>query len=132
MESLESPPVNLPPSRLADGRDQVLDQMAWTRRYTLELVHSIAEELWYVQPEAVQTVPERFDSRVTAIRGGEVWQGIVTPDVLPDDTWFGRIQLVLIGMAITVVTQSSSAGVAIALVALGTGQFLMRRAQLES
>ena len=48
-------------------------------------------------------------------------EGGVTPTVFPDDTVFGRFQLVLIGVAITLVTQSSSAGVATALVALHTG-----------
>ncbi len=44
---------------------------------------------------------------------------IVNPDVFPTDTMFGRLQLVLIGIVITLVTQSSSAGVATALAALG-------------
>jgi phosphate:Na+ symporter len=56
------------------------------------------------------------------------YQGMVTPEVLPDDTWLGRIQLVFIGIAITVVTQSSSAGVAIALVSLGTGAIALPQA----
>lgn len=45
----------------------------------------------------------------------------VTPNDFPPDTWFGRLQLLFIGVAITLVTQSSSAGVATALVALQTG-----------
>ncbi len=45
----------------------------------------------------------------------------ITPQDLPADTFIGRIQLVLLGMAITVVTQSSSAGVAGALTALFAG-----------
>lgn len=49
------------------------------------------------------------------------FKGLVSPDNFPDDTLFGRFQLVLLGIAITVVTQSSSAGVATALVALGAG-----------
>ena len=49
------------------------------------------------------------------------FEGSVTPDDFPPDTWFGRLQLLFIGMAITLVTQSSSAGVATALVALQTG-----------
>ena len=48
-------------------------------------------------------------------------QGIVTPDVFPDDTLSGRVQLFLLGAVITIVTQSSSAGVAIALTALFAG-----------
>ena len=49
------------------------------------------------------------------------FQGMVTPDDFPPDTYFGRFLLVLIGIGITLVTQSSSAGVATALVALSTG-----------
>lgn len=45
----------------------------------------------------------------------------VTPDVFPDDTWVGRIQLLLIGVMFTLVTQSSSAGVVMALTALFAG-----------
>lgn len=46
---------------------------------------------------------------------------VVTPESFPPDTWFGRIQLVLLGILITIVTQSSSAGVATALTALFAG-----------
>jgi phosphate:Na+ symporter len=49
------------------------------------------------------------------------FEGIVTPSSFPGDSLFGRLQLVLIGVAITLVTQSSSAGVATALAALGAG-----------
>ena len=45
----------------------------------------------------------------------------VTPDTFPPDTWLGRLLLVFIGIAITLVTQSSSAGVAMALAAVHTG-----------
>lgn len=48
-------------------------------------------------------------------------EGIVTPSIFPEDTIAGRLQLVLIGALITLVTQSSSAGVATALVALYAG-----------
>lgn len=54
-------------------------------------------------------------------QGMAPFQGAVTPDRFPQDTFFGRIQLVLIGMGITMITQSSSAGVVTALVALGAG-----------
>lgn len=54
-------------------------------------------------------------------QGLAAFEGTVTPDDFPPDTLLGRLQLVLIGVAITLVTQSSSAGVAAALVALGTG-----------
>lgn len=49
------------------------------------------------------------------------FEGIVTPEVFPEDTLFGRFQLLLIGALITIVTQSSSAGVATVMVALGSG-----------
>ncbi len=46
---------------------------------------------------------------------------IITPDSFPSDSWLGRIQLVLLGILITVITQSSSAGVATTLTALYAG-----------
>lgn len=46
---------------------------------------------------------------------------IVTPSDFPADTLSGRLQLVAIGLVITLITQSSSAGVAAALAALSTG-----------
>ena len=54
-------------------------------------------------------------------QGMAQFEGAVTPESFPDDTWLGRLQLVLLGVAITIVTQSSSAGVAAALVALSAG-----------
>ncbi len=45
----------------------------------------------------------------------------VTPASFPDDTLMGRLLLVLIGVGVTVVTQSSSAGMATALVAVHAG-----------
>ncbi len=53
--------------------------------------------------------------------GLDAFSGVVTPTDFPPDTLFGRLQLVLIGMLITIVTQSSSAGVATALATLGAG-----------
>ncbi len=50
-----------------------------------------------------------------------VLEGAVTPEDFPGDSVWGRLQLVAIGVAITLVTQSSSAGIATALVALGSG-----------
>lgn len=46
---------------------------------------------------------------------------VVTPDSFPPDTWLGRVLLVFIGVVITLVTQSSSAGVAMALAAVHAG-----------
>ncbi|WP_228445388.1 Na/Pi cotransporter family protein [Thalassotalea sp. HSM 43] len=45
----------------------------------------------------------------------------ITPQQFPDDDLLGRLQLVAIGIAITLVTQSSSAGVATAITALYAG-----------
>lgn len=45
----------------------------------------------------------------------------VTPKSFPADNWLGRIFLVFIGIGITLVTQSSSAGVAMAITAVHTG-----------
>ena len=49
------------------------------------------------------------------------FEGFVTPQSFPPDTVWGRLQLVAIGVVVTVITQSSSAGVAAALVALSAG-----------
>lgn len=53
--------------------------------------------------------------------GLAAFEGLVTPTDFPPDTWGGRFLLLLIGVAITMVTQSSSAGIATAMVALGAG-----------
>jgi len=53
--------------------------------------------------------------------GLAAFEGLVTPASFPPDTWGGRFLLLLIGVAITLVTQSSSAGIATAMVALGAG-----------
>jgi len=53
--------------------------------------------------------------------GMAAFEGVVTPDDFPGDTLLGRVELILIGAAITAITQSSSAGVAAALVALSVG-----------
>ncbi|MBD1547462.1 Na/Pi cotransporter family protein [Roseibium aggregatum] len=59
---------------------------------------------------------------ISALQDGMAFfEGSVSPDIFPGDTWFGRFELVLIGAAITIVAQSSSAGVATALVALTAG-----------
>ena len=48
-------------------------------------------------------------------------QKIVTPENFPGDTFLGRIQLLLMGILFSAVTQSSSAGVAVTLTALYAG-----------
>ena len=54
-------------------------------------------------------------------QGMAAYQGLVTPADFPVDTVAGRLQLLAIGIAITLVTQSSSAGVAAALTAVYSG-----------
>lgn len=61
-------------------------------------------------------------------QGMAQYEGIITPSIFPDDTFFGRLQLVAIGAAITLVTQSSSAGVVAALVALSAGSVTFAQA----
>ena len=53
---------------------------------------------------------------------------IVSPESFPPDTWLGRLLLVFIGVGITLVTQSSSAGVAMALTAVNTGTISLAQA----
>lgn len=43
------------------------------------------------------------------------------PSSFPDNTWFGRVELLLLGALITMVTQSSSAGVVTAMTAVHVG-----------
>ena len=59
---------------------------------------------------------------LTVIQSGMAgFETSLTPESLPDDTWLGRLQLALFGVAFTIVTQSSSAGVAVAIVGLDSG-----------
>jgi len=46
------------------------------------------------------------------------FEGLITPENLPPDSLVGRLKLVLLGIMATVITQSSSAGVAATLTAL--------------
>jgi len=55
-------------------------------------------------------------------------EGIVNPEILPADTWMGRIQLVALGILVTLITQSSSAGIAAALTALYAGSINFHQA----
>lgn len=50
-----SPSEQLSSQDLLRGRDQVLEQMSWTRQYSLQLIESIPRELWYVQPSSATT-----------------------------------------------------------------------------
>ncbi len=53
--------------------------------------------------------------------GVSAFEGVITPADFPPNTMIGRLQLVFIGVFITLITQSSSAGVATAMVALAAG-----------
>lgn len=64
----------------------------------------------------------------TMQQGLASFEGVLTPQVFPQDTWLGRLQLIGIGIVITLVTQSSSAGVATALVALNAGAISLPQA----
>lgn len=50
------------------------------------------------------------------------FDGLLSPQTLPADTLSGRLQLLFLGVLVTVVTQSSSAGVAAVIVLLSAGQ----------
>jgi phosphate:Na+ symporter len=55
-------------------------------------------------------------------------EGLVTPSSFPPDTLVGRAQLLVLGLALTLVTQSSSAGVVTALVAVHAGAIALPQA----
>lgn len=46
------------------------------------------------------------------------FEEVVSPDYFPSDSWEGRIKLVLLGIAATLITQASSAGIAATLTVL--------------
>ncbi|MBD3790055.1 MAG: Na/Pi cotransporter family protein [Campylobacterales bacterium] len=50
--------------------------------------------------------------------GMQGFEGMIDTNDFPPDSWGGRIKLVLMGMIVTIITQSSSAGVAATLTAL--------------
>jgi phosphate:Na+ symporter len=54
--------------------------------------------------------------------------GVITPDSFPSDTWTGRLLLVVFGIAVTLLTQSSSAGVAMALAAVNASAMTVQQA----
>ena len=59
---------------------------------------------------------------IDVLREGAIaFQGVLTPEHFPEHGFLGNLKLVAIGIAITLVTQSSSAGVATALAAVAAG-----------
>ena len=60
--------------------------------------------------------------------GMSAFEGIISPQALPADTLAGRLQLVLLGILATIITQSSSAGVATTLTLLYAGMISFHQA----
>ena len=60
--------------------------------------------------------------------GMAIFDGLLTPDTLPADTLWGRLQLLGLGVLVTVITQSSSAGVAATIVLLAEGHLTFAQA----
>ncbi|MEN8302765.1 MAG: Na/Pi symporter [Campylobacterota bacterium] len=61
-------------------------------------------------------------------QGMGAFSQIITPELLPLDTFTGRLKLVAFGIIFTAITQSSSAGVAVALSALFVGSINFEQA----
>jgi hypothetical protein len=56
MESISAESAgHLGPEELMLGREQMLAQMRWARRYTLQLLESTPEEIWYTKPSGLPT-----------------------------------------------------------------------------
>ncbi|QOY54730.1 Na/Pi cotransporter family protein [Candidatus Sulfurimonas marisnigri] len=62
-----------------------------------------------------------FIGIATMQQGMSGFTNLITPEQLPSDTFIGRLQLISIGIIFTIITQASSAGVAVALSALFAG-----------
>lgn len=60
--------------------------------------------------------------------GMEEYKDLLTPSIFPPDTILGRLLLLLMGLAITLVTQSSSVGVAAAITAVHVGNISLSQA----
>ncbi|MGY6536814.1 MAG: Na/Pi cotransporter family protein [Pararhodobacter sp.] len=60
--------------------------------------------------------------------GMAVFDGLLSPETLPTDTLAGRLQILGLGVLITVVTQSSSAGIAATIVLLAEGHLTYTQA----
>ena len=56
MENFSAAPSReLTRDELLNGRDLILQQIKWARQYTRQLIDSIPESLWYVQPAGLKT-----------------------------------------------------------------------------
>ena len=66
---------------------------------------------------------------ISALQEGmAAFEGTITPDSFPPDSFFGRILLIAMGVLVTLITQSSSAGVATALAAVHTETISLHQA----
>ena len=66
---------------------------------------------------------------IEALREGMAsFEGRLTPQSFPADGWMGRFKLVVLGVVVTLVTQSSSAGVATAIAAVHAGAMTLPQA----
>lgn len=96
--------------------------------FVAALMQAFAKGPWQATAQALAgfcLVFLGFDLMQAGTRGFEGW---LTPDILPGDGLVGRALLMGIGMAFTIVVQSSSAGVATALVLLGSGAISLPQA----
>jgi phosphate:Na+ symporter len=59
-----------------------------------------------------------IDTMQEAVKG---FENIITPEILPSDSIMGRLLLIVIGIAVTMLTQASSAGIAVTLTLLYGG-----------
>ena len=55
MQDFETSNKQLSEEELIQGRDQVIAQVRWIRQYSLQLIDSVAEDLWYQKPEGLST-----------------------------------------------------------------------------
>ncbi len=92
------------------------------------LMKLLARERWATSAMAVAGFCLIFLGMDMMQQGMTGFQGLVTPEDFPPDTLAGRFTLLLMGIAITLVTQSSSAGVAASLTALYAGNINFHQA----
>ncbi|MYM56028.1 Na/Pi cotransporter family protein [Thalassovita mangrovi] len=92
------------------------------------LLHLLAPNPWKYLGWALAGFGVLFIG-IDALKDGMgAFGSLITPEVFPADTFLGRLKLVALGMVLTIVTQSSSAGVASALAALSVGAITLPQA----
>ena len=105
-----------------------LGLIAYALLFFSSLLTILARETWARAGLALAGFSLIFIGIEVMQTGMAAFQGVLTPDILPADTWSGRLWLLGLGMLITAVTQSSSAGVAAALVLLSNGSISFMQA----